>query len=267
MNRKILGGWLRPAIAVVLPALALMTPTAANSALIGVQKVYPDINQATTDINNVYVNTDATHVWQMTINGTATNNQTTQNVQWFLGDVNHTICETQAATCDSGTPYTLTAYFDADGNFTTGSITIDGYIDGSTATGYQVDVAHGLGNTGSILDATLTEFGFSGTAGTTSYDQLQLDFRFTLDNTLSDFNQLFGAGFHGGVLWNGRVQTGQVNQVWTQADFAHAFSCSGITGCNATMDTFVPLPAAVWLFGSGLLGLFGAGAYSRKARG
>ncbi|MEE8428428.1 MAG: VPLPA-CTERM sorting domain-containing protein [Gammaproteobacteria bacterium] len=38
------------------------------------------------------------------------------------------------------------------------------------------------------------------------------------------------------------------------------------TGCALQVDTFVPVPAAVWLFGSGLFGLIGVGARNRARR-
>lgn len=272
MNRKFIGKRFRLAVTILLSAPAFLIVPSAHGALIGITKGYPDINQASTDINNVFVNTDATHVWRMTINGsnaTAPNTDlVTQNIQWFSGDVNHNVCASNVlnSSC-TYSPYTLIAYFDAAGNFTTGSVTVDGYIDGNTgSTGYQPDTTHGLANTGSLLDATITKFGFSGTTGTTAYDNLQLDFLFLFDSTSADLNQLYGAGSGGGVIWNGRVQTGQVNGVWTQSAFATAFSCSGVIGCSSTMDTFVPIPAAVWLFGSGLAGLVGFSCASRRRR-
>ena len=269
MNEMFFSGRLRFVSVILLPALALLTVPSAHGAALNLVKSWPDISTASTDINNVFVNTDSDHVWQMTIDGSAASNLVTQNVQWFPGDVNHIVCASNvlnSACSANSTAYTLLAYFDAAGNFTTGSVTSDGYIDGDPATaGYQPNNA--LANNGSVLDATITEFGFVGTAGTTAYDQLKLEFRLALDNTTADFNQIFGAGTKGGVIWNGRVQTGQVNGNWAQSDFAHAFGCSGISGCGpATMDTFVPLPAAVWLFGSGLAGLFGFAFASRKSR-
>jgi hypothetical protein len=240
----------------------------AHGALLGVQKGYPDFTSvSSTDINNVFDSPNNRYV--MTINGSAGTQLVGQTVQWFSGDVDHRVCPTNTvgSSC-TATPYTLTAYFNTSGVFTGGNIAIDGYIDldaSTVANGYTVNPA--LPNTGSLLDATLTAFGFLGTAATTgtgSYDGLLLDFRFTLDNTSSDFNQMFGTA-GGGAIWNGRVQTGQVDRAWVQTDFAHAFSCTGATGCNATMDTFVPLPSAVWLFGSGLISLFGVGARLRKS--
>lgn len=120
--------------------------------------------------------------------------------------------------------YALTASLDSNGGLTSGSLEIQ---DGSSST---------------QLAGNLTAFGH--------FDDTQGDndlFEFLFDVTGGDLAGDFGA--LGGII----IRTGS-------SSFAGDFS-TDFTAVSSSSDTFaavVPVPAAVWLFGSGLLGLAAA---------
>lgn len=62
-------------------------------------------------------------------------------------------------------------------------------------------------------------------------------------------------------LTNGRLEGGFVSA--TSSDFSQAFTASNISGTK--IGPVVPVPAAVWLFGSGLLGLVGVARRNKAA--
>jgi hypothetical protein len=264
MNCKFFGGWFRSAIITLLPTLALMVAPSAHAALIGVQPAWPDITTNSTDITYSFVTgTGGT----MTINGTAASNLAAQTVKFFNGDVAHNICASNVlnSSCNPATQttYSLTANFNASGIFTGGTLSILGYVDGDTSSNTTYQPYAGLANSGTLLTANLTAFGFNGSAGTSIYDNLLLDF--TGIRTGGDFG-----AFHG-LKWNGHVNSSGLatyggNWDLQAAPFTKSFSCTGASGCLSTLDTFVPLPAAFWLFGSGLIGLFGVATRARKRR-
>jgi hypothetical protein len=284
MNCRFSGRWFQSAVAVLLSTLALMAAPSAQAALIPISPSYPDITTSGSDIN---------YAWTAGIGGTLTINgnagtgaaQVNQSVKFSSADITHTIygCSTLGiSTTTCATPnspssyYSLTANFNAGGTFTGGTLTILGYVDASSTSGYQAydwnGAAAGGASTGTLLTANLIDFGFNGSAGAAAtYDNLILDFSIAL--TGGDF---FTAGYTGnGLRWGaGRVYSGSsapYGGSWDlqAAPFTKSFSCgNGDTTklCYATMDTYVPVPAAVWLFGSGLVGLLGIATRSRKAR-
>jgi hypothetical protein len=135
--------------------------------------------------------------------------------------------------------YDLVATFDTSGNFTGGTLAVLG----SSAT----DPTWGGPN---IISADLVEFGFSGvgTAGT---------FEFALDNITGDMSAWGTTG--GGVIVSALGMTGAgISGLWDPLNNTDmSFFPNNFSGTAFTIDTFVPVPAAAWLFGSALLGLFG----------
>jgi hypothetical protein len=285
MNFKFFGGWFRSAIITLLPAFSLMVVSSAHAALIGIVPSYPDVTTSGSDIN--YVWTPGTG-GSLTINGNAGSGtppaQANQSLYFFSGDTLHSIygCSTLGiSTTTCATPnspnsfYSLTANFDASGAFTGGALSMLGYVDASSASGYQAydwnGAAAGGAPTGTLLTANLTDFGFKGVYGSATYDVLQLDFSITL--TGGDF---FTAGYTGnGLKWvGGHVYSGSSAPYggdWDlqAAPFTKSFSCGNgdaTKPCLATLDTYVPVPAAVWLFGSGLVGLLGVAGRRRASR-
>jgi hypothetical protein len=121
--------------------------------------------------------------------------------------------------------FSLGATIDASGALSTGTLSIGGTIASIGA------------NSGTLLTGTLTTLGFP-TSG--SGDPLE----FLFDVTGGDLASAYGTS--GGIIL-------------TQSGFSGGFAADFANGSFVGLaDTFVvPVPAAVWLFGSGLLGLTG----------
>ncbi len=141
------------------------------------------------------------------------------------------------------TSYSLTAEFGGDGVFDSGTVSISG----SSLTA-NPDFAGP-----NILTADLVSFGFGGTGASGVFEFLYAsatgDMAVLGGTTkggiiISTFD-LAGSGISAGVDWD------------PLANGNPAFFGSDFSGTVGSADTFVPVPAAVWLFGSGLLGLFG----------
>jgi hypothetical protein len=126
----------------------------------------------------------------------------------------------------TGGTFDLTAFIDGSGSLSSGSLTIGGTV---ASLGF---------NSGTLLTGNLTAFGFPDLGG----DPLE----FLFDVTGGDAAGLYGA--IGGILLTGG--TGFTG------DFTVDFLGDGSAVSNVAP---VPLPAAVWLFGAGLLGLVGVG--------
>ncbi len=136
-----------------------------------------------------------------------------------------------------GGNFSLDAVLDSSGVFQSGSLSVTG------TTGDP-----GFPGT-SLLTATLTDFGFggSGPAGV---------FEFAMNVTGGD---MAAFGSSGGVIAStfSLSPSGGIN--WDATlDFQQNFSAT------VNVDAFVPVPAAVWLFGSALLGMAGLGRRVRK---
>lgn len=139
--------------------------------------------------------------------------------------------------------YELTATFDADGFWTGGSLNIVGET--TSLAGYT---------SGVLAAGDLTDFGFDSLAGGG-----EGFFQFEVDYTSGDFaSKNDGVG---GILiattdmvqaWNGAWdEFGVDNPLFWQRDFYGTATVD--TYVNNTTIAAVPVPGAVWLFGSGLL--------------
>ena len=104
----------------------------------------------------------------------------------------------------------------------------------------------GAANSGTLLTGTLTDIGFKDAGGGDP-----LEFLFSV--TGGDLAGLYGGT--GGIILTGTGFTDWANY-------------GGNTPFSGMSDTFavspIPVPAAVWLFGSALLGLAGFGRHSRR---
>jgi hypothetical protein len=134
----------------------------------------------------------------------------------------------------AGGSYSLTADFDENGGFTGGSINVLGT---TSDPDFQ---------SGTLLTGNLFNFGFGGTDAAGIFE-FEID---SLGGDMAAFGNLggviastFNLATYGGN-WDPLLDNNPA--FWQQS-----FTASG------NVDTFVPLPAAVWLFGSGLLGLAG----------
>lgn len=134
-----------------------------------------------------------------------------------------------------GGTFNLDAAIDVGGNLSGGSLSIGGTVASIGA------------NSGTLLTGTLTDIGFVDTIGGGD----PLEFLFSV--TGGDLAGLYGGT--GGIILTGTGFTSWVTS-FQNAPFA------------GMSDTFavspVPVPAAVWLFGSALLGLAGFGRHSRR---
>jgi hypothetical protein len=134
----------------------------------------------------------------------------------------------------AGGSFDLTATIDDSGNLSAGSFSIGGTVASIGA------------NSGTLLTGGLTDIGFNDAGGGDP-----LEFLFSV--TGGDLAGLYGGT--GGIILTGTGFTSWATS-FQNADFA------------GMSDTFtvspVPVPAAVWLFGSALLGLAGFGRHSRR---
>lgn len=139
----------------------------------------------------------------------------------------------------AGGTFNLSANINASGVLSGGSLTIGGTV---ASLGF---------NSGTLLTGDLTAFGFPGAGG----DPLE----FLFDITGGDAAGLYGS-LPGGIILSDAGFTG---------DFTNDFDnlIGGVTGTGIGVSDVapVPLPAAVWLFGSGLLGLAGIGRRRQHA--
>ena len=140
-----------------------------------------------------------------------------------------------------GGTYTLTANFDGSGSFVDGTVL-------ATGTSFSGDVNF---QSGTLISADLSAFGYGGTDAAGTMD-------FLLANITGDM-AAFGDVWGGIIINTTTLSPATGNWDTGGLDFTADFSASGVA-----VNTTVPVPAAVWLFGSGLIGLIGLG---RRLRG
>ncbi len=144
-----------------------------------------------------------------------------------------------------------------------GDLNAVGGTDLSSVTG--ISLSKVWGTDGSLNDTSNVTFFSTGAGGTTasltgatlpasSFLTIEgWNFQLTTLNVIDQRSNLLSLKGSGSLSGNGYDTT---NAIWS-------FSTGNMTSYNMTVST-VPLPAAVWLFGSGLLGLAGI-ARRRKA--
>ena len=132
----------------------------------------------------------------------------------------------------AGGTFDLTAVIDGSGALSTGSLSIGGTV---ASLGF---------NSGTLLTGNLTAFGFLDSGG----DPLE----FLFDVTGGDAAGLYGS--IGGIILGATGFGGNFT-----SDFDNLVGGVPGTGSAVANVAPVPLPAAIWLFGAGLLGLVGLG--------
>ena len=131
-----------------------------------------------------------------------------------------------------GGSFDLSATIDDSGALSSGTLTIGGEVASLGFTG------------GTLLTGDLTAFGFQDAGGD------PLEFLFSV--TGGDAADLYGGiGSIGGILL---VNVFDVTGAVFPGDFTFDFDGDGSASSNVAP---IPLPAAVWMFGAGLLGLVG----------
>lgn len=141
----------------------------------------------------------------------------------------------------AGGSYSLTANFDGAGSFVDGTV---------VATGTSI-VAGSDFTSGTIVTGDLTDFGYGGSGAAGTFD-------FFFDNVGGDM-AAFYTTYAGIVINTSTLSSASGNWDTGGLDFQANFSAT-----SANVNTTVPIPAAIWLFGSGLLGLFGSARARRK---
>ena len=147
----------------------------------------------------------------------------------------------------SGGNYNLTANFDSSGIFTGGTL---------LATGTTSDPAW---QSGTIISAGLTAFGFSGNGAAGTFE-----FEFN-DPAMTGDMAAYWHGYSGVIASTTNMSPAYTGD-WDPSlnnnpnFWMQSFSATG------NVDTFVPVPAAVWLFGSGLVGLAGFARRRRRVK-
>jgi len=158
------------------------------------------------------------------------------------------------ATTDSltGTGFALQLANGGLNSIVNGSFNLSATVDDTGAlSGGTVSITGTIGSlgfsTGTLLTGNLTGFGFDATGGA-------LDFLFTV--TGGEAATLYGA--NGGIIIGDSGFSGDFVSNWNNTG-GHPTFGAGQADVGA-----VPVPAAAWLFGSGLLGLAGAARRSSK---
>lgn len=156
--------------------------------------------------------------------------------------------------------YSLTANFSTVGgvtSFASGSLGVTGTVAGFGSTNIlTATLADNLEAVGAFgfagyNAAGLFEFTFNVTGG--ELFALGYDIGGVIVNTGSLCNGLLGSGSYTSGVCNLLYSSGTWDNTTGQKFMTKDFSAS----MNTSADTYVPVPAAVWLFGSGLLGLLG----------
>lgn len=153
----------------------------------------------------------------------------------------------------NGLSYNLTANFNNSGLFTGGTLLVTGT---TSAPAWQ---------SGTIISAALTNFGFSGSGSAGTFE-----FEFN-DPFMSGDMAAFWSGDSGVIASTFSMSPGFTGNWDPSLDnnpvfWQRSFSATGDVDTFVSVPAAVPVPAAVWLFGSGLVGLAGL-ARRRRTRG
>ena len=260
----------KPAAALSILWAVLLTATSAQAAPLNLIKQYPDFNVVGLSYSYV-ASTGILTVGQVEDNAAAGGNN-----DWMCNPLGGETC-TGTGTVGvyaagpvspqlqvTNHPLTSSTYkelfslyvdLDGSGNVQAGTFRVDGVVRtngfpvGCTANTYTCVLYDGSTASGGLWSGNLTEFGWSVATGSNGL----IEFRF---NNASGLIGSQGLGFTGG----GMILTVSTS---TLSDFGAQALTTNWTGTGFG-DVFVPLPGAVWLFGSGLLALLGVAR--RKVR-
>lgn len=260
----------KPAAALSILWAVLLTATSAQAAPLNLTKTYPDFY-----VTGISYSYDAT-TGILTVGKVENNAAVGGNNDWMCNPGETCtgaglVGSYSAAALPSPqlqvTNHPLTAnpykelfslYVDLDGsgNVQAGStfrvdgvVRTNGFPVGCTANTYTCVQYDGSTVSGGLLSGNLTEFGWSSNTGSNGL----IEFRF---NNASGLIGSQGLGFNAG----GMILTVSSSTLTNFGGQALTTSWTG-TGFG---DVFVPIPAAVWLFGSGFLALLGVAR--RKVR-
>ncbi len=154
--------------------------------------------------------------------------------------------------------FSLTAILDIAGEtVVSGSFTLDGVVRGNPFPNVLYDGA----TSGGLLNGDLNLFGFTGNAGPSTGGKLEFTFNNAsgyIAESIYPLIELGAVDFLGG----GMILT-VTNSTLASGGFGTTALSSDWTGTGGG-DVFVPVPAAGWLLGSGLMALFGLGRVSKK---
>ena len=247
--------------ALSIPFAALLFSQAASAASLGLTATYPDLTTPGADLDYTFTayclgdDGGATSGICGTDNGQNGNNKVTYDgaldtalsggllTITKVGNLNLTTDGSDLHILTGG-DYNLTANFDGTGTFTGGTLltTYAGIVTLNPGSGNDVSGMTG----GTALSGDLTASGFDGVDAVGILDFTFLNAGGDILGILPTIDPL------GGVIANITTLAG-VSGAWDpNMDFQSSFSATGVN-----VDTFVPVPAAVWLMGSGLLSLFG----------
>ncbi len=234
----------------IVSAAILATPCAFG-ALLGVTPVFPDVNSS--NGAKIDYSWDSITGGVLTVQGSLLSANKSYQLISFAGEQSHYLSATSGGN-PGGTDYKLTANFNTSGIFTGGSVSILGFVSPRNSSNIIDGNTPPLGwaNSGTILTGSLTNFGYQGTTTPdTAVDDLRMDFFMTPTG-----GDLYSLGY---TTWGGAIVAGNVSgwtggTDWTNSAFQQSFATCASCG-TATVDTVVPVPAAAWLFISGLIGL------------
>ena len=230
-------------LAILTVACLLLMSPGAKAAPLNLTAGFPDFTTSTVN----YSYTAATG--ELTISGL---------VASYTEDPGGTIVNEQV-TNKSGSEveaFDLVVTLDGSGNVLSGSFYIDGVVRGNPFPNIIYDGF--LHPSGHLLSGDINDFGW---AGTGSNGGAILEFSFgNADGLIADGPLLEdgnGPYFGGGMIFT------LSNSTLGGDNFDALFLTQDWTGTGFG-DVFVPVPGAIWLFGSGLLGLVGVARRRRQ---
>lgn len=221
-------------LALLWAVLPMLIPVGAQAAPLNLTKTYPDF--FVTGLTYSYNSTTG----NLAIQGLVGSYSAAPAPSPQLQVTNH---PTDATYLEL---FSLNAQLDSSGNVLSGSFRIDGVVRtagfpvGCTPGTYTCVLYDGSTSTGGLLSGNLEEFGWSLNSGSSGI------LEFTLGGATGVIADL---GYHGG----GMILTVSSS---TLTNFGAQALTTSWTG-SGFGDVFVPVPAAVWLFGSGILALLG----------
>lgn len=151
--------------------------------------------------------------------------------------------------------FTLTVTLDGSGNVLSGSFTLDGIV---RLSGPPFTILYDGGtDVDGLITGQLTQFGWAGTGQNSGIIEMTWN---TGDGIISDIY-----GSTGGMILSVNTGSGGSASFKGGKTFDANLLSDDWSG-TAFGDVFVPVPAAVWLFGSALAGLMGFGRRREAAR-
>ncbi|MGB5324590.1 MAG: VPLPA-CTERM sorting domain-containing protein [Pseudomonadales bacterium] len=141
--------------------------------------------------------------------------------------------------------FTFDFYLDAAGEFVSGgTVDVDGYVLGGFSGGMQNATLNGVSLNGTLIEGNIFDAG-----GAVQGSAAVFDFRYFINTSTSKLSDAFPS------LDDSIGQMSVTNITGCDIGAGCDPFTTSWTGSGATANVFVPIPAALWLFGSALLGL------------